>query len=706
MFRFHRIIRSILVSLSALVAAPSYASDPLVEVFFWGEISSAANKGVQNYQRLHSELGLMRAEISRLTEELKSCGGCDRRKVEEELRSWENTYNSYQNFTGTVLAQMGYDSNVMRFFGVDSPGSFSSLQATGRKDYIDIDALPDPEWLVSAGALCRHVYEQWKECSKAWQDAGRRPANMCEDPDRLKGYCAKGDVSGAEAYISMLNLRRAGIPIPEVTDLSHSLIVDYGVTTSDVTPKVPLGWQMYDYFMKNRNRRTIFFTLDRPGFSGLLTKASYDRFGPSDLRGYRDKCMSSGREKLESCARLHSYRHSLKEGGYIGAPLLKCSYSRKNAGAVNKVTFWLYRKPEFSGLAASFDRDFKNMPAVNFCPNTYRDAKALRRGRLSTSRYDKINYTVDIRSLRDLEQLPSEIEYTPLAVATRIAGYAESIEAFGFTESALDAETVRREQERENSERIAARKLERKERKENGAEKDQANKKKLGQQKGQAAAGPESPEAINLRMDVSGFSLGTSRSDFEAMLPSMLGAIQAKAEIKNASRNELFRDNIHIVSEDGSLYIFAFDGDGKSSVLIGALRVSAATKSKELLAAFLDKYQQWDPDVDGSKDSLVYLYGVTAGDARCTAQHSNVAGRGYTRLAGTETPLKEAIVTKTALSVQFHEATARGWEDCSQAMRTKFFKGYFVTTVVDMGLALSTFRNRLAGQAKPEMPDL
>lgn len=142
-----RLFRKLLISSATLfcsLSAPvAYAADPIVEMLFWGEISSAAGKGVQNYQKLHGELGLMKSEIARLSAELENCNNCDRQRIEAELETWQGTYSTFQNFTGSVLSQMGYDANVMRFFGVDTPGGFSGLRATGQKDYIDFDALPE-----------------------------------------------------------------------------------------------------------------------------------------------------------------------------------------------------------------------------------------------------------------------------------------------------------------------------------------------------------------------------------------------------------------------------------------------------------------------------------------------------------------------------------------------------------------------------------
>lgn len=694
-----RVFRKLLISsailLCGLSAPATHAADPIVELLFWGEISSAAGKGVQNYQKLHSELGLMKSEIARLSAELENCNTCDRQRIEAELETWQGTYSTYQTFTGSVLSQMGYDANVMRFFGVDSPGAFTGLSATGQKDYIDFDALPEPDWLADAGPMCKRIYEQQIACSKAWQEAGSPRRNACEELDRLSFHCSNGEVAEAEEYMAILSLRRAGVPIPEVTDVAGSLTVDYGRTTPGVNPKVPLGWQMYDYLMTDRTRNTVSYTLERGGGAGILTGAYYKRFHPSDLRPFRNNCSRAGEASPAYCEELLKYRHSRKENGYIGAPVLQCDYSRKNPGSLDRVIFWLYRKPSFAGLVASVDKKDGDMAIANFCPRLYSDAIRMQNGRLTPERLAIIDYSVDIRTFAEAHDLPSETTYTPMTVSTRITGYLDGIEAASLSTEEFEKEAERRQNSRGSTQSISE-----------DIEQDTEELAALSQENADDASIITEPDAAADNreqraagnMDILGLEIGVAREDAMNLLQEAIGGVQASVEVKPIDEKEMFRNNLHLVGEDGSLLILGFDGPDDDAILMGALRIVAHERTEDLVNALVQKYAHWEPEVDN-------YGGVHAGESRCAAGHANMAG-GIAQLRDVRTNLHVARVTKTVLTQRFNEVSAQEWMECSQAMRTKLFDDYFVTTIVDMDLVQRTFASAKSSEPKPKTPKL
>lgn len=694
-----RLFRKLLISSATLfcsLSAPvAYAADPIVEMLFWGEISSAAGKGVQNYQKLHGELGLMKSEIARLSAELENCNNCDRQRIEAELETWQGTYSTFQNFTGSVLSQMGYDANVMRFFGVDTPGGFSGLRATGQKDYIDFDALPEPDWLADAGPMCKRVYEQQIACSKAWQEAGSPRRNPCEELNRLSSYCSEGEIAEAEEYMAVLSLRRAGVPIPEVTDVAGSLTVDYGRTTPGVDPKVPLGWQMYDYLMTDRTRNTVSYTLERGGGAGILTGAYYKRFHPSDLRQFRNNCSRAGESSPAYCEELLKYRHSRKEGGYIGAPVLQCDYSRKNPGSLDRVTYWLYRKPPFAGLVASVDKKDGDRAIANFCPRRFSDAIRMQNGTLTAERLAIINYSVDIRSFAEAQELPSETTYTPTTVSTRITGYMDGIEAASLSTEEFEKEAERRQNSRSNMESSSE-----------DAEQETEELAALPQENADDASVMTEPDAATdtkgqraaRNMDILGLELGVAREDAMNLLQEAVGGVQVSVEVKSIDEKEMFRNNLHLVGEDGSLLILGFDGPDDHAILMGALRIVAHERTEDLVNALVQKYAHWEPEVDS-------YGGVHAGEALCAAAPANKRGAAA-ELRDARTNLHVAQVTQTVLTRRFNEVSAERLMECSQAMRTKLFDDYFVTTIVDMDLVQRTFTSAKSSEPKPKTPKL
>lgn len=700
-----RIVRTFLAAvLAGLAPLPALAVDPLVELGFWSEMSSAASGGIRSYQKLQAETAMWKAEISRLKGELDKCRGCDRTQLESELAGWQQTQQSFQQFTGSVLAGMGYDANVMRFLGVENPGSFSGLQATGRRDRIDLSKQPRPAWLEDTTPMCKGIFDQWMQCSQAAIDAGRSFA-ACKEIDRLVAFCGEGDLAGLQDRLTVLELRKAGIAIPEVNDAGWYLEVDYGVSSPEVTPRVAKSWQMRAYMDKNWQRRFVAYRFDRQGGS-FLQRAEYTRFNLGISRDLASKC--SGRnvkpEHARACDKLKAEEHGMRADRHIGETILQCDYGTRASG-IERYLFWLGRRPSFAATAASLSPEVGRMTVAHFCPMSEGAAQALANGRLSPEREAALDYTLDLRDLEDQADLPSKEEYTPGTVLRRLAGLAEAVEAADLTAEELDRERARRmallEQQVGRAEQAAQAAKARAEEERNAAETAKRAEQAAAKATAPAAA---AAAAAAIPPDIVGIRLHMTRVEALAALADALGPVRAEYLPPVNDDLEMLRDTMHYIAGDGSLVILAFDGPGQDSQLMAAARTIAAEPTRDLWLAFKEKYADWGLALPAGStwDDEPGL--AMSAEATCTLNPTNLAGP--MAFAGVATDLHKAVVGRSAISLRYNAAAPGRLRDCPASVRVDFREGAVATLIADFDMIERRHIQRLEGAAKPKAPKL
>lgn len=690
----------------SLLPVPALAVDPLVELGFWSEISGAASSGIQSYQKLQAETAMWKAEIARLQGEMDHCTGCDRAQIRAELDAWKNTEAAFQQFTGSVLAGMGYDANVMRFFGVENPGSFSGLRATGQRDRIDLSKQPKPAWLESTTPMCKAMFDDWMQCSQAAIDAGRT-FEACKELDRLIAFCGEGDMAGLQDRLTVLQLRQAGVAIPEITDAGWYVEIDYGDSSVEVTPRVAKSGQMRAYMEKNWQRRYVAYRFDRQS-GWFLQRAEYRRFAVNDWRDLRARCAErdAPTHVRLACKTLREQEHGMRPDRHIGETVLHCSYGSRTAGAIETIAFWLGRRPGFAATAASLSPEVAKMAAAHFCPMSRAAARSLASGQLSPERVAALDYTLDIRDLEELADRPSAAEYTPEVVMRRLGGFAEGLQASGLDAADLEAERERRvallEQKKDNAERAAQQAREAEARA--VADRKAAEAAKREEAAAQAAAASADAKSAIVPPDIVGVRLHMTRSDALAALAEALGPSRAEYVPPVTDELEMLRDTVHYIAGDGSLVILAFDGPDGDSQLMAAARIIAADPTNDLWLAFKEKYAPWGlalPDGNTWDDEPGL---ALSADAKCSLNTTNRAGP--MAFDGVETDLHKAVVGRSMISLRFNQALSGQMKDCPASVRVNFREGAVATLIADFDMIERTHIARSAGAEKPKAPKL
>lgn len=577
-FRFlssmRRTVLPALASVALLSAGPARAVDPLVEVLFWDSMGDAVSKGVNSYFKLQKERAHWANETARLSAALENCNGCaNRQQLEAELDGWKQTERDYQDIVGSVLSRGGYDANVQRFFGITNPGVGGGLRATGKRDIIDYDSLPEPDWLAGAGAFCKAVYPQAIQCNKDFQARGFRPTGACNEIDRIYSYCAKDDEIGAMDYANILNLRLAGAVIPEITSEDRYVVADYGHVAPEVAPRVANGREMAAYFAANPGRESVTFKLDRGADAGLLERAVYKRFFARDFRDFGQTC--NGRDAPAGCKAMLDRRHDPSGDGYQAPVVLQCDYSVPGRNITNRFTFWLQTRAPFALGARSLSEEIAFMKPAGFCPVRYADADALSEGRLTGDRLASADYTISMADVGADPEASLALEARPEEVIGNIRGYGAEVMEAGFAPPSDANADSSGEQE--------------------GASGGRSDVRLLGLGAAPAPAGPGQSA-----MDLLGLRSGMTRPEVDAIMATEMPSPKAVADrvVPPSSKDALFRFATRYREDTGRDIVVYFDGPGPAAKAIGVI-VALPLPSREtekalvLFDAARAKFAEW-----------------------------------------------------------------------------------------------------------------